>query len=89
MPEFQNTFYVTMFLCMVAMAVVGKEWVVVAWAVVDMDTGLVAVVPSTGFALVVVDLDKPWVVEKDNILYHCGWSPFEGEAFKSSVVKTF
>ena len=39
--------------------------------------------------LVVVDLDKPWVVKKDNILYHCGWSPFEGETFKSSVVKTF
>lgn len=39
--------------------------------------------------LVVVDLDKPWRVEKDNILYHCGWSPFEGETFKSSVVKTF
>lgn len=39
--------------------------------------------------LVVVDLDKPWFVEKDNILYHCGWSPFEGETFKSSVVKTF
>ena len=29
--------------------------------------------------LVVVDLNKPWAVEKDNILYHCGWSPFEGE----------
>lgn len=39
--------------------------------------------------LVVVDLNKPWVVEKNNILYHCGWSPFEGETFKSSVVKTF
>ena len=39
--------------------------------------------------MVVVDLDKPWVVAKDNILYHCGWSPFEGETFKSSVVKTF
>ena len=39
--------------------------------------------------LVVVDLDKPWVVEKGNILYHCGWSPFEGETFKSSVVMTF
>ena len=39
--------------------------------------------------LVVVDLDKPWRVEKDNILYHCGWSPFEGGTFKSSVVKTF
>ena len=39
--------------------------------------------------LVVVDLDKPWLVEKNNILYHCGWSPFEGETFKSSVIKTF
>ena len=39
--------------------------------------------------LVVVDLNKPWVVEKDNILYHCGWSPFKGQTFKSSVVKTF
>tara|TARA_B100001057_G_scaffold483053_1_gene559291 strand:+ start:531 stop:1868 length:1338 start_codon:yes stop_codon:yes gene_type:complete len=39
--------------------------------------------------LVVVDLDRPWVVDKDNILYHCCWSPFEGETFKSSVLKTF
>jgi dihydroorotase len=39
--------------------------------------------------LVVVDLEKSWRVEKDNILYDCGWSPFEGETFKSSVVKTF
>ena len=39
--------------------------------------------------LVVVDLDKPWVVSKENILYHCGWSPFEGEAFHSSVIMTF
>lgn len=39
--------------------------------------------------LVVLDLDKPWEVTKDNILYHCGWSPFEGEVFKSSVNMTF
>ncbi len=39
--------------------------------------------------LVVVDLDKPWVVSKENILYHCGWSPFEGETFHSSVIMTF
>ena len=39
--------------------------------------------------LVVVDLDKPWVVCKENILYHCGWSPFEGETFQSSVIMTF
>ncbi len=39
--------------------------------------------------LVVVDLEKSWQVEKDNILYDCGWSPFEGETFKSTVTKTF
>lgn len=39
--------------------------------------------------LVVVDLEKSWRVEKGNILYDCGWSPFEGETFKSSVEKTF
>ena len=39
--------------------------------------------------LVVVDLDRAWRVEKENILYDCGWSPFEGETFKSSVIKTF
>ncbi len=39
--------------------------------------------------LVVVDLNKPWVVSKENILYHCGWSPFEGEIFHSSVIMTF
>ncbi|MCH1437851.1 MAG: dihydroorotase [Flavobacteriales bacterium] len=39
--------------------------------------------------LVVVDIEKSWRVEKSNILYDCGWSPFEGETFKSSVVKTF
>ncbi len=39
--------------------------------------------------LVVVDLDNPWIVEKDNILYKCGWSPFEGYTFKSKVMQTF
>ena len=39
--------------------------------------------------LVVVDIDKSWTVAKDNILYDCGWSPFEGTEFKSSVSKTF
>lgn len=39
--------------------------------------------------LVVVDIEKSWRVEKSNILYDCGWSPFEGETFKSSVEKTF
>ncbi len=39
--------------------------------------------------LVVVDLDNPWTVAKDNILYKCGWSPFEGQEFKSQVQQTF
>lgn len=29
-----------------------------------------------------------WNVSKENILYKCGWSPFEGESFRSKVVKT-
>ena len=39
--------------------------------------------------LVLVDLDKPWEVTKDNILYKCGWSPFEGETFNAQVTHTF
>ena len=39
--------------------------------------------------LVVVDPNKPWTVTKQNILYQCAWSPFEGTVFKSSVSKTF
>ena len=35
--------------------------------------------------LVVVDLNNPWTVNKDNILYKCGWSPFEGTTFKSRI----
>lgn len=30
----------------------------------------------------------PWTVSKENILYKCGWSPFEGTTFNSKVVKT-
>jgi dihydroorotase len=38
--------------------------------------------------LVLVDLHKPWNVNKSNILYKCKWSPFEGSTFRSSVVHT-
>ena len=38
--------------------------------------------------LVIVDLNKPWTVNKDNILYKCGWSPFEGNTFKSRITHT-
>jgi dihydroorotase len=39
--------------------------------------------------LVLVDLDAPWTVNKENILYQCGWSPFEGQKFRSRVTHTF
>jgi len=39
--------------------------------------------------LVLVDLSKPWTVNKDNILYKCGWSPLEGTTFTSRVTHTF
>ena len=39
--------------------------------------------------LVLVDLDNPWEVAKDNILYKCGWSPFEGETFNAKITHTF
>jgi dihydroorotase len=38
--------------------------------------------------LCLVDPDNPWTVSKENILYKCGWSPFEGTNFRSKVVKT-
>lgn len=38
--------------------------------------------------LVLVDLNAPWTVKKENLLYKCGWSPFEGVSFKSRVTHT-
>lgn len=39
--------------------------------------------------LVLVNLNKPWEVRKRNIVSKCGWSPFEGTLFRSSVTHTF
>ena len=39
--------------------------------------------------LVLVNPNKVWTVSKENILYKCGWSPFEGQMFSASVEKTF
>jgi len=39
--------------------------------------------------LVLINSQKPWTISKDNILYKCGWSPFEGTTFQSQVEKTF
>jgi dihydroorotase len=38
--------------------------------------------------LCLVDPDNPWSVAKENILYKCGWSPFEGTTFRSKVIYT-
>ncbi len=38
--------------------------------------------------LVLVDLNSPWTVKKENVLYKCGWSPFEGASFKSRITHT-
>jgi dihydroorotase len=39
--------------------------------------------------LVIVDVNNPWTVKKENILYKCGWSPFEGTTFRSRISHTF
>ena len=39
--------------------------------------------------LVLIDTNKPQNVSKDTILYKCGWSPFEGTTFSSTITHTF
>lgn len=39
--------------------------------------------------LTLVDLNNPWTVNKNNILYKCGWSPLEGTEFQTKVIQTF
>ena len=39
--------------------------------------------------LVMVDLNVPYTVNKENILYKCGWSPLEGFIFPATVTHTF
>ena len=39
--------------------------------------------------LVIVNPGLPWSVNKCNILYKCGWSPFEDFTFKSRITHTF
>ena len=39
--------------------------------------------------LVLVDMNAPQTVTKDGILYKCGWSPFEGITFSSTITHTF
>jgi len=39
--------------------------------------------------LVIVDPAKSTAVAKENILFKCGWSPFEGQTFPSAITHTF
>ncbi|MEL6442433.1 MAG: dihydroorotase [Cyanobacteria bacterium J06621_8] len=39
--------------------------------------------------LVLIDRSTPFTVTPENILYHCGWSPFMGYKFSSSIVSTW
>lgn len=38
---------------------------------------------------VIFDANKKWSVNSSNILYKCGWSPFEGKEFTGKVLQTF
>jgi dihydroorotase len=38
--------------------------------------------------LCLVNPDNQWTISKNNILYKCGWSPFEGQTLRSKVVQT-
>jgi dihydroorotase len=39
--------------------------------------------------LVLVDPEVDWAVQKENLLYKCGWSPFEGQRFSHQVSHTW
>ncbi len=39
--------------------------------------------------LVLIDLNSSWKVKKENLLYKCNWSPFEGETFNAKITHTF
>ena len=39
--------------------------------------------------IVLIDPNKPQTVTKENVLYKCGWSPFEGTTFSHSITHTF
>lgn len=60
------------------------------------NTAIVFQVEKRGFIekgyhadIVIVDTNAKWTVDKQNILYKCGWSPFEGQEFDSAITHTF
>ena len=38
--------------------------------------------------LVLVDMNKSQEDKRENLFYKCGWSPFEGYTFKSTIIET-
>jgi dihydroorotase len=53
-------------------------------------------IPQRGFIregykadLVLFNPDAPWTVNRSNVLYKCGWSPFEGQEFHAKVTHTW
>lgn len=38
--------------------------------------------------IAIVDLNSPWKVDKSGLYYKCGWSPLEGQQFRSRVTHT-
>ncbi len=47
------------------------------------------IVPGCWADLVLVDDKAPDTISKSKILYKCGWSPFEGKTFSSTIIATF
>ncbi|MGI8950167.1 MAG: dihydroorotase [Chitinophagaceae bacterium] len=39
--------------------------------------------------LILVDMNKPYKILKENILYKCGWSPLENFVFPATITNTF
>ena len=39
--------------------------------------------------LALIDLDTPQTVHREDVLSKCGWSPFEGDTFRSSIAATW
>jgi dihydroorotase len=39
--------------------------------------------------MVLLNMDRNWTVNKENVLYKCGWSPLEGQQFTGQVTQTF
>jgi dihydroorotase len=38
--------------------------------------------------LTLIDLNAPFTRQRDQVLYKCGWSPFEGTRFPASIAAT-